>query len=354
MPGSVVVVRQEQTALEREVTTDLQGRFFLAGLPPGDYELRVGAGGFKTRIQQGIALAVGQEAVVDMQLELGEMSEVVSVVAEQTTVSARGGSLEQVVSHQQIENLPLNGRDLTQLILLQKGVVQSRGSTRDINVGFGTKVSVGGACPSQNLFVIDGADANDALNTTPAERTGQMTGVETIAEFRVSTNPMNAKFGRAAGGVFSMVTKSGGNDLHGSLFGFHRNDNLDARNFFDAERPEFRRHQFGGSLGGPIVRNRTFFFGSYEGFRENKGVTQVALVPDLEVREGALRASASTSRRRQQRHSEPHAGQAARPVSAADRPGGRPGNPRRRVPRRSRPLRQRGLLQRPGRSSRLS
>src|SRR5690606_6559061 len=146
----------------------------------------------------GVRLTLGQEAVVDFRLELGDLTQVVSVVAEQTTVSARGGSLEQIVSQQQLENLPLNGRDLTQLILLQKGVVQSRGSTRDINVGFGTKVSVGGARPDQNLFVIDGADANDALNNTPAGATGQMTGVETIAEFRVSTNPMNAKFGRAA------------------------------------------------------------------------------------------------------------------------------------------------------------
>lgn len=282
-----VSANHAQTGLERTAQSDSLGRYRLAGLPPGDYELRAKAPGFKTSIRTSIRLSAGQEAAVDFRLEVGDLTQSVSVVAEQTTVSARGGSLEQVVAQQQIENLPLNGRDLTQLVLLQKGVVQSRGSTRDINVGFGTKVSVGGARPNQNLFVVDGADANDALNSTPAGATGQLTGVETIAEFRVSANPMNAKFGRAAGGVFSMVTKSGGNDLHGSLFGFHRNDNLDARNFFDAERPEFRRHQFGGSLGGPIVRNRTFFFGSYEGLQENKGVTQVALVPDLAIRQAA-------------------------------------------------------------------
>lgn len=284
---ALVSAAHTQTKLERRIHTDALGRYRFAGLPSGNYEVRVGANGFKTGVRTGVRLAAGQEAAADFRLEVGDLQQVVSVVAEQTTVSARGGAIEQLVSQQQIENLPLNGRDLTQLALLQKGVVQSRGSTRDINVGFGTKLSVGGARPNQNLFVIDGADANDALNATPAGATGQMTGVETIAEFRVSANPMNAKFGRAAGGVFSMVTKSGGNELHGSLFGFHRNDNFDARNFFDADRPEFRRHQFGGSLGGPVVRNRTFFFGSYEGFRENKGVTQVALVPDLAVRRAA-------------------------------------------------------------------
>ncbi len=287
VPSAIVEAAHIQTQFRRRVKADLTGYYRLAGLPAGDYEIRAGAEGFKTSLRTGVRLTVGQQASVNFRLQLGDLTQVVSVVAEQTTVSARGGSLEQVVSQQQIENLPLNGRDLTQLVLLQKGVVQSRGSTRDINVGFGTKVSVGGARPNQNLFVIDGADANDALNSTPAGATGQMTGVETIAEFRVSTNPMNAKFGRAAGGVFSMVTKSGGNELHGSLFGFHRNDNFDARNFFDAERPEFRRHQFGGSLGGPVVRNRTFFFGSYEGFRENKGVTQLALVPDFAVRQAS-------------------------------------------------------------------
>jgi hypothetical protein len=190
--GAAIVSRHTATGAERQVSTDERGLYRVAGLPPGDYTVQAAAEGFKASVYESVLLSVGQEAIVDFQLELGALAEAVSVVAEQTTVSARGGSLEQLVSEQQLENLPLNGRDLTQLILLQKGVVQSRGSTRDINVGFGTKVSVGGARPSQNLFVIDGADANDALNNTPAGATGQMTGVETIAEFRVSTHPMNA------------------------------------------------------------------------------------------------------------------------------------------------------------------
>ena len=282
-----IVARQPRIHLERKAVTDRQGRYRLQGLPPGNYELQISSDGFRTVLRKNLSLAVGQELTVDLRLELGELSEIITVEAASPLVSARGGAMVQVVSGDQISGLPLNGRDLTQLILLQKGVVQSRGSTRDINVGFGTKVSVGGARPSQNLFVIDGADANDALNNTPAGATGQMTGVETIAEFRVTTHPMNAKFGRAAGGLFDVVTKSGGAEFHGSLFAFHRNDNFDARNFFDAQRPEFRRNQFGGSLGGPLIANRTFFFGSYEGYRENKGVTQVARVPDLAVRSAA-------------------------------------------------------------------
>ncbi len=184
-----------------------------------------------------------------------------------------------------MRQLPLNLRDITQLTTLHPGVLVSTGSTRDINVGFGTKISVAGSRPNQNLFLMDGGDANDALNNTPAGAPGAVTGVETIKEFRVATNTMSAEFGRVAGGVFNMVTKSGTNEFHGSAFWFHRNDNFDTRNFFDAEKPEFKRNQFGFTFGGPIVQDKTFFFSSYEGLRESKGITQITSVPGRVIRQ---------------------------------------------------------------------
>src|SRR5262249_36603360 len=156
-----------------------------------------------------------------------------------------------LVDEKKMRDLPLNGRDIAQLILLQPGVVNSRGSVQSANTGRGTRFSVGGARPSQNLFQLDGTTINDALNNTPGSAQGLLLGVETVKEFRVLTNTYSAEYGRASGGVFIAVTKSGTNDFRGSAFEFLRNDNLDARNFFDSgpSKPEFRRNQFGFTLG---------------------------------------------------------------------------------------------------------
>ncbi len=284
VPSVFIVVRNLETELIREGRTDDLGHYRLSGLPSGIYEVKAEAPGFQTEVKTGLSLTVAEELVLDFALRVGEFKEELTVVEQPVHLGLRSATIDALVSERQVRDLPLNGRDITQLILLQKGVVESRGSTRDINVGFGKKVSVSGSRPNQNLFIIDGTDANDALNNTPAAATGQVTGVETIKEFRVMTNTMSAEFGRVAGGVFNIVSRSGTNKLHGSVFSFHRNDNLDARNFFDAEKPEFKRNQFGFTLGGPIVPSRTFYFGSYEGLRESKGVTQVAFVPGLAIR----------------------------------------------------------------------
>ncbi len=216
------------------------------------------------------------------------MTEAIVVSGEAPTVNTTESSVSYVVDEKKIRDLPLNGRDYAQLILLQPGIVQSRASVGSSDVGYGVKISVAGSRPNQNLFTLDGTDYNDALNNTPASAQGYMTGVETIKEFQVLTNTMSAEYGRASGGVFNVVTKSGTNDYHASLFEFHRDNKLDSKNFFADEKPEFRRNQFGGSFGGPIVRDRLFFFGSYEGLRENKDITTVATVPDENARTGAL------------------------------------------------------------------
>ena len=287
VPGVQVSVIHAETGRVRRVHTDNRGDYNVVGLPPGRYEVRAEEPGFRTEVRTGLELGVAQNLALDFTLRVGKPVHVVVVddTDHVALVEHRSPALGERVLSRQVRELPLDGRDLTELGLLQPGVVKSRGSTRDINVGFGTKVSVSGARPGQNLFIIDGTDGNDALNNTPAAATGQVTGVETIQEFRVLTSTMSAEYGRAGGGVFNIVTKSGTNQIHGSAFWFHRNDNLDARNFFDADKPEFRRHQFGVTLGGPLVPDKTFFFGGYEGLREEKGVSQVAFVPGRAIRE---------------------------------------------------------------------
>jgi outer membrane receptor protein involved in Fe transport len=239
---------------------------------------------------------VAEDAVLDVSLGLSGVQEAVVVTDSGTAqVETTNSTLSALVDERKIRDLPLNGRDMAQLVLLQPGVVNSRASVQSANTGRGTRFSVAGARPSQNLFQLDGTTINDALNNTPGSAQGLLVGVETVKEFRVLTSTYSAEFGRATGGVFLAVTKSGTNTFGGSVFEFLRNDALDARNFFDAAKPEFRRNQFGGTFGGPIVKNRTFFFTSYEGLREFKGITTVSVVPDNNARRGIVPGRTSTT-----------------------------------------------------------
>ena len=288
LPGVSVTVKNTDTSQSRTVVSDAAGSYRMPLLPPGHYEVTAQLQGFQTMVRSGITVTVGQQAVVDAKLSLGNVSESITVEGAAPLVETTTGTISNVVTEQQIGSMPLNGRDVTQLVLLQPGVVMSRSSVQGSNVGQGTKISVAGSRPSQNMFTLDGTAYNDALNNTPASANGVMTGVETIKEFRVITNAMSAEYGRAGGGVFNVVTKSGTNQFSGSAFEFFRDDALDSKNYFDDEKPDFRRNQFGGSFGGPVLKNKTFFFGSYEGLREHKGITQVATVLDDNARRGIL------------------------------------------------------------------
>lgn len=286
--GVSVTIKNLGTGATRQVTTDANGDYHVVGLQPSHYEVRVERAGFDGEVRPDLALTVADEAVVNFSLRVRSVSEAVLVTGDASQVETTGSTISGLVDEKKIRDLPLNGRDMAQLILLQPGVVNSRGSVQSSNTGRGTRFSVGGSRPSQNLFQLDGTTINDALNNTPGSAQGLLVGVETVKEFRVLTNTYSAEYGRVTGGVFVAVTKSGTNELHGSLFEFLRNDNLDARNFFDQKIPEFRRNQFGFTLGGPIVKNKTFFFGSYEGLREFKGITTVSIVPTAAARAGNL------------------------------------------------------------------
>lgn len=290
LPGASVTVRNEETGATRELVTGEGGQFRATDLPPGPYAVTASLTGFGAIARRGIVLTVGREAVVDFALKVGQLNDVVTVVGEASTVDTRTSSTGALISEAQIKNLPLNGRSFIELATLTPGVQLTTAGGRNTSAGFGQKISVNGARYTQNLFTLDGTMMNDQFNQA-GSATGNMLGVEAIREFQVLTNSFSAEYGRHTGAVVNAATKTGTNSFHGSLFEFHRNEVLDA-NRWEAEqnnlpKPDFQRNQFGLSLGGPLVRDRTFFFTNYEGLREALGVTRTFNVPSLAVRNAA-------------------------------------------------------------------
>ncbi|MBI2821418.1 MAG: carboxypeptidase regulatory-like domain-containing protein, partial [Acidobacteria bacterium] len=289
LPGVTIAIANTETGLRRELVTDDAGRYRAAQLALGNYEVEASLASFQTEVRTGIKLTVGREAVVDFMLAVGEISDRIQVTGDAPLVETTNSTIAGLVDDKKIRDLPLNGRSFSDLVTLQMGAVTQPLGARNSSSGFGLKISVSGARPSENSFLLDGNFVNDTLNNTPAGVTGLFLGVETLREFTVLTNTFNAEYGQSAGAVVNAVTKSGTNELHGSLFYFHRNSALDARNFFDRQAdPPFRRHQYGGVIGGPIVPNQTFFFGGYEGLREGLGLTRIIDTLTPEARLGIL------------------------------------------------------------------
>src|SRR5262249_37350700 len=241
-------------------------------LPSGEYEMKITATGFQAQVRRGITLAVGQNAVIDLSLNPGQLESTVTVQATtESTINTTSAALSGLVDQRQIRDLPLNGRSFTQLALLQTGVSAALAAGSDPVGGRTPKITINGARPEQNNFLLDGTDINNVYNKTPGSVAGVLLGVEAVLEFQVLTNAYSAEFGRSAGGVINAVTRSGQNRFTGSLFEFHRNSAFDAKNFFDPadkEIPAFKRNQFGGAIGGPIRKDKTFFFASYESLIE--------------------------------------------------------------------------------------
>jgi outer membrane receptor protein involved in Fe transport len=290
VPGVTVVVRNASTGVTRELLTDEGGRYRAPVLPPGDYEIKASITGFQTVERRGVSLVVGQDAIVNLTLTMGRLEEQVLVAADVPRVELTTGAVSGLVSEEEIRALPLNGRSFQQLALLQPGVQAALAAGNDVVGGRTPKISINGARPEQNNFLLDGTDINNVYNKTPGSAAGVLLGVDAVLEFQVLTNAYSAEFGRSAGGVINAVTRSGTNEIHGSVFEFHRNSAMDARNFFDpvGTKPDFTRNQFGGVAGGPVQRDRTFFFAAYEGLIERLGVTGVTAVPDDNARNGTL------------------------------------------------------------------
>ncbi|MGH9387168.1 MAG: TonB-dependent receptor domain-containing protein, partial [Vicinamibacterales bacterium] len=289
LPGVTVTALQAERRIERSAITDASGRFVLAGLPAGLYEVRGELAGFRPIVRQGIQIAVGDAVVLELSLQVGGVDEAVTVMGSASTVNARTGELSYLVEERAIEQLPLNGRNYTDLAFLQPGVVPYPHRDGGSVVAHGLGMSVNGQDPRSNVYLLDGTLLNDMTNGPAGSAAATALGMETVREFRVETNAYSAEFGRNSGGQVNVITKSGGNVARGSVFEYHRNDTLDAKNYFDVPgKPPFTRNQFGGAVGGPVKRDTLFFFLGYEGLVENLGRTITSTVPDNNARLGLL------------------------------------------------------------------
>jgi hypothetical protein len=287
--GTTVTVKSLETGRTSTATSDAEGRYVFAGLPVGAYEVRADKPSFKHYLFQRISLTVNEAATLDIVMEVAGLDEQVNVTDEAALVNTSTPELSFLVGERAMRELPLNGRNYTDLALLQPGVVAYPHRDTGSVVAHGVGISINGQDPRSNVYLLDGTPQNDFTNGPSGSAAGTSLGLETIREFRVETNAYSAEFGRNFGGQINAVSKSGTNVFQGSLYEFHRNDNLDARNFFDgARKPEFRRNQFGGTVGGPISKDRLFFFGGYEALRENLGRTVRTVTPDLDARAGIV------------------------------------------------------------------
>jgi len=284
VPDAAVQVRNVGTDAGQTVTSDAQGRYRVPDLNVGQYEVRGTKMGFQTVVHSGIELTVGVQAVVDLSLQVGQQQQTVTVESQVSQVETTNGAVGSLIDQQQMRELPLNGRNFEQLILLAPGVqVLSSGSLL-AKQGKENSFSAAGARPDNQAFLLDDEDIQNFNRRGIGTVTGTSLGVEATAEFQTLTDTYGAQFG-GNGVVINAVTKSGTNSFHGSAYEFLRNSAMDARNFFDPSTvPPFRKNQFGGTAGGPIKKDKMFFFANYEGIRQALGTTTISTVPDASHR----------------------------------------------------------------------
>lgn len=288
MAGAIINLTNAETGIGNSQLSNTSGIYRAANLQPGHYDLKVTSPGFAIALQNGVNLNVGAEVVVDFTMKVADVAGSVNVTGQVAAVDTATSSLTYDVSGTTIRELPLNGRDYTSLAALQPGVA-SLGTIGGIRAGLGNKLSISGTRPSTNNFLFDGISIMDSGNNTPGSVLGVTLGVDAVEQFTVLTDTFSAEYGRAAGGVVNAITRAGTNELHGSGFYFGRNSALDARNYFDAgnqPKPEFRRHQYGGTAGGPLKKDKTFWFADYEGIQQALGTTTISTVPSPALRQG--------------------------------------------------------------------
>lgn len=302
VPNALVSIRNPATGSSRDVTSNQDGFYSAPNLLPAVYEATASATGFASQVKTGITLTVGAQQTLDFTVKVGGVTQTVEVSAEAGLVELASAAVTAEVNATTVRELPLNGRDWTALATLQPGVVPlqtqldaaTSGTARG-NRGYANGISISGAFPQMNNYRIDGISVNDYSNAGWGSVTGGNIGVDAMQEFSLLTSNYSAEYGRTAGGVINGVTRSGTNQFHGSAYEFLRNSALDARNFFDGPKiPSFRQNQFGVSAGAPILKNKLFVFGDYEGTRSSKGVTNVDTVPSDQARLGHLCSNPDT------------------------------------------------------------
>jgi len=290
VPGVGVTAKQTDIGLTRTAVSDEYGGYKMQLLPVGPYELTAELPGFKQQVRRGINLVVGQDAVVNLTLEVGGVAEQVTVTEEVALVNTTLSSTSGLITEQQVKDLPLNGRSFDQLLVLNPGVINNSS-----NMGGGggfPAFSVAGHRQETNRFLINGVDwiGGNATHQfmTPSGASSQLLGVEAVREYNVLEHTYGAEYGKRAGGQVSIVTSSGTNQWHGDLFEYLRNSALDAKNYFEDAKGPFKRNQFGGALGGPLKKDKVFVFGNYEGFQQRLAQSTRAIYPDVQSRQGLL------------------------------------------------------------------
>ncbi|HET9180333.1 MAG TPA: carboxypeptidase-like regulatory domain-containing protein [Terriglobia bacterium] len=296
-----VKAQEQQTGFVRSTVTDTEGRYDLVALPAGQYQVTVRKEGFRTAVHTGIVLAAAEQTVMNFSLRLGEFRQQLTIQGQAPLVNLSANSNAGMVGTREIKDLPLNGRSYDELLTLNPGIVdytsEKRGGVGGSNSAVGNMFAVLGRRPQENLFLLNGVEYTGAaeINMQPAATSGQLLGVDAIREFNVATGVYGPEYGKRPGAQVSILTDSGTNQWHGTVFEFLRNGDLDARSFFDhGSKPSFQRNQFGGAVGGPIQKNKTFIFGNYEGYRQHLRLSSVGLVPDGGARQGYLPGSDGT------------------------------------------------------------
>jgi hypothetical protein len=301
VPRATLTVTSLEKGVARTVTADDSGHYSVLSLPVGRYDIRIIKTGFQALVFAGLDLVVGQHAVVNLSLEVGQMQQEIVVTTGAPLVNTTTASVAGLVGEKELKDLPLNGRSFDSLIALSTGAFAVTALKHGGAAGqLGNLFSVSGRRFSENLFLFDGVEymGPSQGHSVPGGVSGQLLGIDAVREFNVVSDTYGAEYGKRAGGQISVVTTSGTNRLHATAFEFLRNSVLDAKNYFDrpvAERiPPFKRNQFGGALGGPVQKDKTFMFGNYEGFRQRLGISSVSIVPDANARLGLLPCGAIT------------------------------------------------------------
>jgi hypothetical protein len=289
--GVTITVKSLETGASRTTATDLSGNFEVLSLPLGEQELTAEKNGFKKVVRSGINLEVGQQAVANLRLEVGDVAQQVNVSAENPIVNTTTSQDSGYVGEREVKDLPLNGRSFDNLITLNPGAINYSLKSANTSTSNGNTFAVAGRRPGDNIFLMNGIEytGTSQLAITPGGVSGELLGIDAVREFNVLTDTYSAEYGKRSGAQVTVVTQSGTNSLHGTLFEFLRNSDLDARNFYDqGSIPPFRRNQFGAALGGPLKKDKLFVFGNYEGFRQSLALSNVSVVPDAQVRLGLL------------------------------------------------------------------
>src|SRR4051794_2912752 len=290
VPGATLTVKDEKTGEERAATADAQGGFTISNLRPSTYTVTAVFGAFAPTQYTGILLQAGQALTLDMELHPAGLSEAVSVVGDAPAVDLSSARMGVNVNQREVEDLPINGRQMSQLYLQAPGALNS-------GTGTFSDIRFSGRAVEQNMIRFDGIEATAIIDAAPGNLNGEIpspfklqSSLENVQEFRVDSSSYPAEYGTGTGGQISVVTKSGGNAVHGSTFYYVRDDKFDSKNAFDLQKSPLSLKQFGGSAGGPLAKNRAFFFASYEGYRLESGINFIEGVPSAAAFQRAVPA----------------------------------------------------------------